>query len=99
MTATSAPSKPGSHASIRIGGTALLDTVEFSEGYLREHATRDRRALMIVTDGKDNASAATLKSIQAAAERTDTTVCCVTEKKTPDPFSDNCSKGDRRRKT
>jgi VWFA-related protein len=57
-----------------IGGTALLDAVEFSELYLREHATRDRRALVIVTDGKDNASAATLKQIQAAAERNDTTV-------------------------
>jgi Ca-activated chloride channel homolog len=57
-----------------IGGTALLDAVEFSERYLRDHAMRDRRALVIVTDGKDNASATTLKQIQAAAERTDTTV-------------------------
>lgn len=57
-----------------IGGTALRDTVQFAEEYLREHATRDRRALLIVTDGKDNASETTLKQIQTAAERSETTV-------------------------
>jgi Ca-activated chloride channel family protein len=57
-----------------IGGTALRDTVQFAEQYLRDHATRDRRALLIVTDGKDNASETTLKEIQTEAERSETTV-------------------------
>jgi len=57
-----------------IGGTALLDAVETAERYMREHANRDRRALLIVTDGKDNASEKTMKEIQAGAERSETIV-------------------------
>jgi Ca-activated chloride channel family protein len=60
-----------------IGGTALLDAVDAAETYLRAHATRDRKALLIVTDGKDNASEKTMKQIQDAAERSDTVVHAV----------------------
>jgi Ca-activated chloride channel family protein len=60
-----------------IGGTALRDAVDKAETYLRTHATRDRKALLIVTDGKDNASEKTMTEIQAAAERSDTIVYAV----------------------
>jgi VWFA-related protein len=60
-----------------IGGTALLDAVDAAEVYLAAHATRDRKALLIVTDGKDNASQKTMKEIQTAAERSDTVVYAV----------------------
>jgi len=60
-----------------IGGTALLDAVDRAEAYLRDHATRDRRILLVITDGKDNASAATMKQIQAAAERSETVVYAI----------------------
>jgi VWFA-related protein len=60
-----------------IGGTAVLDAVDAAETYLRAHATRDRKALLIVTDGKDNASEKTMKQIQDAAERSDTVVYAV----------------------
>jgi VWFA-related protein len=60
-----------------IGGTALLDAVDEAESYLRLHAVRDRKALLIVTDGKDNASEKTMKQIQDAAERSDTVVYAV----------------------
>ncbi|PYQ92055.1 MAG: VWA domain-containing protein, partial [Acidobacteria bacterium] len=34
-----------------IGGTALRDAVEAAETYLRDHARRDRRVLLVITDG------------------------------------------------
>jgi len=57
-----------------VGGTALRDAVQLAEQYLRDHATRDRRVLLVVTDGKDNASVTTVKQIEAAAERSETSV-------------------------
>ena len=57
-----------------IGGTALRDAVRFAEQYLRDHGTRDRRVLLLVTDGKDNASVTAVKQIEAEAERSETSV-------------------------
>jgi len=45
-----------------IGGTAMRDAIVAAERYLREHAARDRRALLVITDANDNAS--TLSSAQ-----------------------------------
>src|SRR5207302_586002 len=36
-----------------IGGTAMRDAVDVGGRYLSEHAARDRRVLVIVTDGND----------------------------------------------
>ena len=60
-----------------IGGTALLDAVDAAATYLREHAMRDRKALLIVTDGKDNASEKRMKQIQDATDRGDIVVYAV----------------------
>lgn len=60
-----------------IGGTAMRDAVEAGEAYLREHATRDRKALLVVTDGNDNASLAATETIQAMAERSGTVVYAI----------------------
>jgi VWFA-related protein len=57
-----------------IGGTALRDAVARGEQYLGEHARRDRRMLLVITDGKDNASLATPEHIRAQAERSQTTI-------------------------
>jgi len=57
-----------------IGGTALRDAVKLAEDYLRQHATRDRHVLLVITDGKDNASETTVRQIEAAAERSETAV-------------------------
>jgi Ca-activated chloride channel homolog len=57
-----------------IGGTALRDAVRLAENYLQQHATRDRRVLLVITDGKDNASEATVKQIESASEHSETTV-------------------------
>ena len=57
-----------------IGGTALRDAVKLAEDYLRQHATRDRHVLLVITDGKDNASETTVRQIEAASERSETAV-------------------------
>jgi VWFA-related protein len=43
------------------GGTALYDAVIASADYLAKNAKRSKQVLMIVTDGDDNASSATLE--------------------------------------
>lgn len=57
-----------------IGGTALRDAVSAGELYLRDHAKWDRRVLLIITDGYDNASQTTIEQIRQQAERGDTTI-------------------------
>jgi VWFA-related protein len=51
-----------------IGGTALRDAVDEAATYLGEHGSRDRKALVLVSDGRDNASLANLAQAQHAAE-------------------------------
>jgi VWFA-related protein len=53
-----------------IGGTAMRDAVETGEAYLATHAAHDRKALLVVTDGNDNSSVATLERVCREAERT-----------------------------
>jgi len=45
--------------------------------YLSEHATRDRKVLVIVTDGLDNASLVTADEVVRQAEQRDTVVFAV----------------------
>ncbi len=58
-----------------IGGTAMRDAVLGAERYMREHATHDRRVLLVVTDGDDNASTASYDELRRTAEETDTAGC------------------------
>ncbi len=51
-----------------IGGTAMRDAIDAGERYLTDHATRDRRVLLVVTDGNDNASDRPGSQIQRLAE-------------------------------
>ena len=57
-----------------IGGTALRDAIDMAEAYLREHAARDRKVLLVLTDGNDNASVTTVSQIQKQAERSETVI-------------------------
>jgi VWFA-related protein len=52
-----------------IGGTAMRDAVDVAEAYLTGHATHDRRALLLITDGHDNASAVSADRISRRAEQ------------------------------
>ena len=52
-----------------IGGTAMRDAILAAERYLREHATHDRRALFVITDGNDNASTLSTAECRTLVER------------------------------
>ena len=52
-----------------IGGTALRDAIVSGEAYLSEHATRERKVLVVVSDGCDNASDASREEVRELARR------------------------------
>ena len=60
-----------------IGGTAMRDAIDLGQTYLSEHATRDRKVLVVITDGIDNASLTTADEVERQAERRDTVVFAV----------------------
>jgi VWFA-related protein len=60
-----------------IGGTAIRDAVAAAEGYLTREARRDRKVLIVVTDGDDNASVTPGGTIRTLAERGDIAVYAV----------------------
>jgi Ca-activated chloride channel family protein len=60
-----------------IGGTAMRDAIEMAQTYLSAHATRDRRVLVVITDGIDNASVTTGDQIQKQAEQSGTVIFAV----------------------
>ena len=54
-----------------IGGTAMRDAIDVAEAYLHEHATRDRKVLLLITDGNDNASVTSMDRLRKQAEQND----------------------------
>ena len=57
-----------------IGGTAMRDAVGMAERYLRDHAARDRKVLVVITDGIDNASLTTVDGVRKQAEESETVI-------------------------
>jgi Ca-activated chloride channel family protein len=60
-----------------IGGTAMRDALDLAQTYLYEHGTRDRKVLLVITDGIDNASVITRDRIEKQAEERDTVIFAV----------------------
>jgi len=60
-----------------IGGTAMRDAIDLAQMYLAEHGSRDRKVLLVITDGIDNASVRTREQIEKQAEQRDTVVFAV----------------------
>jgi VWFA-related protein len=60
-----------------IGGTAMRDALNLAQTYLSEHGTRDRKVLLVITDGVDNASLVTREHVERQAEERDTMVFAV----------------------
>jgi Ca-activated chloride channel homolog len=60
-----------------IGGTAMRDALDMAQTYLSEHGTRDRKVLLVITDGIDNASVVTRARIEKQAEERDTVIFAV----------------------
>src|SRR6476646_8844491 len=60
-----------------IGGTAMRDAILVAERYLHDHATRDRRALLVITDGNDNESAISRAQLRKVVEQSGSLVYAV----------------------
>ena len=51
-----------------IGGTAMRDAIDLAATYLLQHAKRDRKVLLLITDGHDNASGISAERVRTQAE-------------------------------
>jgi Ca-activated chloride channel homolog len=60
-----------------IGGTALRDAIAQAAEHLAAHATRARRALLVVSDGNDNASVLDTAAVKRAAAEHDVALFAV----------------------
>ena len=60
-----------------IGGTAMRDAINLGQAYVNEHGTRDRKVLLVITDGIDNASIVARHQIEKQAEERDTVIFAV----------------------
>jgi VWFA-related protein len=56
------------------GGTAMRDAVSMSLDYIRDKAKKDKKVLLVITDGNDNASNTTLEKVVARANQSDTLI-------------------------
>ena len=52
----------------------MRDAIDMAQGYLSEKGTRDRKVLLVITDGIDNASMSTRDRIEKQAEQRDTEI-------------------------
>ena len=59
------------------GGTAMRDAIRMSIDHLKEKAKKDKKVLLIVTDGNDNASQASLENTVRAAQDAETMVFAI----------------------
>ncbi|HUJ24034.1 MAG TPA: VWA domain-containing protein [Bryobacteraceae bacterium] len=51
------------------GGTAMRDAIRMSIDHLKEKAKRDKKVILVVTDGNDNASIITLENLVKLAQQ------------------------------
>jgi VWFA-related protein len=59
------------------GGTAMRDAVLLGIDHLRDHAMRDKRVLVVITDGEDNSSFANQGRLVEAARRSNVIVYAI----------------------
>jgi VWFA-related protein len=59
------------------GGTAMRDAVSMSLDYISKEAKKDKKVLLIITDGADNASSISLEKVVARANQSDTLVYAI----------------------
>jgi VWFA-related protein len=70
-----------------IGGTALRDAVVMAEDYLREHGAHDRKALLVITDGRDNASTTSTSELRRVVQRNQAAIFAVGLSRPDDPMA------------
>ncbi len=59
------------------GGTAMRDALRMSIDHLKEKGKRDKRVLLVVTDGDDNASMVSLENLTREAESNDVQIYAI----------------------
>ena len=59
------------------GGTAMRDAIGMSVDYMRQKAQKDKKVLMVITDGNDNASNISLEKLVARSNQSDTLVYAI----------------------
>jgi VWFA-related protein len=59
------------------GGTAMRDAISASIDYMREKSRKDKKVLLVVTDGNDNASAITLEKLVQRAQQSEVLVYAI----------------------
>jgi Ca-activated chloride channel homolog len=59
------------------GGTAMRDAIRMSIDEAKEKGKRDKKVLVVVTDGNDNSSLITLESLVKAAQQSGILIYCI----------------------
>lgn len=59
------------------GGTAMRDAVSMSIDYLKKDAKKDKKVVLIITDGDDTASSETLEKLVAKCQRSEVLVYAI----------------------
>ncbi len=59
------------------GGTAMRDAINMSLDYMRSSAKKDKKVLMVITDGNDNASGVSLEKVVARSNQDDTLIYAI----------------------
>jgi Ca-activated chloride channel family protein len=59
------------------GGTAMRDAIRLSAEHLKEKAKRDKKVILVVTDGNDNASVVSLEALTRLAQQNDVLIYAI----------------------
>ncbi len=59
------------------GGTAMRDAIDSSMTYLKKEGKRQKKVLLVITDGNDNASTIRLEKLVNRAEQNEVLVYCI----------------------
>jgi len=59
------------------GGTAMRDAIRMSIDHLKDKAKRDKKVILVVTDGNDNASAMSLEGLVRLAQQEDVLIYAI----------------------
>ncbi len=59
------------------GGTAMRDAIMMSLDYINKNAKRDKKVLLTITDGNDNASTMPLEKVVSRANQSDTLIYAI----------------------
>jgi VWFA-related protein len=59
------------------GGTAMRDAISMSIDYLKDSGKKDKKVLLVVTDGNDNTSNETLEHLVRKAQQSEILIYCI----------------------